>query len=87
MLLLLLKLSMTAMLSGRWARSHGGMGSICWAGFLLFDMAATASTTTVASFTKTVPNSFTLSVGWVMMHGDFDIPIFPGRSRGGRGRA
>lgn len=87
MLLLLLRLSMTAMLRRRWASGHGGMGSIRRARFLLFRMAATASTATVASFTMTVPDtSFTLSLGWVMMQGNFDIAIFPGR-RGGGGRA
>lgn len=78
---------MTAMLRGRWASGHGGMGSICWPCFLLFHVAATAGTATVASFTMTVPNtSFTFSLGWVMMQGSFDIPVFPGR-RGGGGRA
>lgn len=79
---LLLRLSMTAMLRGRWASGHGGMGSIRRACFLLFHMAATAGTATVASFTKTVPDtSFSLSLGWVMMEGNFDIPIFPCRRR------
>lgn len=84
LLLWMLRLSMTAMLRGRWASSHGGMGSICQAAFLLFHMAATAGTATVASFTKTLPNtSFTFSLGWVMMLGNFDIPIFPSRRGGG----
>lgn len=84
MLLLLLRLSMTAMLRGRWARGHGGMGSKWWACFLQFHMATTA---TVASFAVIVPDtSFTLSLRWVMMEGNFHIPIFPGRRRGG-GRA
>lgn len=62
-MLLLLRLIMTAMLSRRWARSDGGMGSICRARLLLFHMAATAGITTVASFSKTVPdNSFALSL-------------------------
>lgn len=81
----MLLLSVAAMLRGRrWARGHGGMGSIRWACFLLFHMAATA---TVASFTNTVPNaSLTLSLGWVMMKGNFDTAVFPCR-RGGGGRA
>lgn len=62
------------------------MRSVCWACFLLFHMAATAGTATVASFTMTVPDaSFTLSLGWVMMQGNFDISIFSGRRRGGGG--
>ncbi len=78
---------MTAMLRGRWTSSHGGMRSIRRARFLLFHMAATASTATAASFTMTVPDtSFALSLGWVMMEGNFDAPVFPGR-RGGGGRA
>lgn len=83
---MLLLLSVAAMLRGRWARGHGGMGSIL-ACFLLFHMAAAAGAATVASFAVTVPDtSFTLSLGWVMMQGNFDVPIFPGR-RGGGGRA
>lgn len=79
-------LRMTAMLSRRWTGGHCGMGSICWACFLLFHMAATASIATVASFTVTVTNdSLTVSLRWVMMQGNFDTPIFPGR-RGGGGR-
>lgn len=82
----MLLLSMTAMLSRRWARGHGGMGSICQAAFLLFHMTATTSAATVASFTKTLPNTgFAFSLGWVVVQGNFDIPIFPSR-RGGGGR-
>lgn len=80
LLLLLLRLIMTSMLR-RWrAGGDGGVGSVCRACFLLLHMAATAGTTTAASFTKTVPDaSFTLSLGWLMMQGDFDVPVFPGR--------
>lgn len=82
MLLLLLRLSVTAMLRGRWARGHGGMGSVRRACFLLFHMTATAG---AAPFPKTVPNtSFTLSLGrMMMMMGNFDIPVISGRRRGG----
>lgn len=84
-MLLLLRLNMTAMLRGRWARGHGGMGSIRWTCFLLFHMTATAGTAAVASFTKTMTNtSFTLSLRWMMMEGNFDIPIVPCRRGGGR---
>lgn len=78
-MLLLLRLSMTAMLSGRWARGHGGMGTISRACFLLFHMTATAGAATAAPFPMTVPNtSFTLSLGRVMMKGNFDIPVISG---------
>lgn len=84
-MLLLLLLSVTAMLSRRWTGSHGRMGSVCWAAFFLFPKAATASTATVASFAKTLTGpSFTLSMGWVVMQGNFDIPIFTSRRGGGR---
>lgn len=78
---MLLLLNMTAMLRGRWASGHRGMGSICWTCFLLFYMAAAAASgATAASFTKTVYNtSLVLSLGWVMMQGNFHIPVFPGR--------
>lgn len=85
--MLLLLLNMTAMLRGRWASGHRGMGSICWTCLLLFYVAAAASAATAASFTKTVYNTgLVLSLGWVMMQGNFDIPVFPSR-RGGRRRA
>lgn len=85
MLLLLLLLNMTAMLRRRWASGHRGMGSICWTCFLLLSMAAAASAATAASFTQTVYNtSLVLSLGWVMMQGNFDIPVFSSRRGGGR---
>lgn len=78
---------MTAMLRGRRACCHRRMWSICWPCFLLFHMAATAGAATVASFNKTVPDTtFTLSLGWVVMLGNFDIAVLPCRGGGG-GRA
>lgn len=84
MVMLLLRMSMTAVLGGRLVGSGRRMGCISRASFLLFHMATATSSATTASFTNSMPSScLTLSLGWVMVQGSFDISIFSGRRGGG----